>query len=225
MSDRYYELFKRYESYFEKYGYYNKQSYSDYNYDSNISSKNYKFISPNDFKILMLQTNISNKEKIIVNKTYIGSVFSWHLNSKLRNSETLDTKEKLVKDTLKMIINKNKLRNNYLCKRYTKFDYIEKVFRINPSKLSDYTLKNELNKHIGSIKEEKGFMSCTMTKNQIITGPCLLYVYAKAGIKAFITDNVKETEIILDCNTKYKILKIEVNSSGYIKIVLHVLIL
>ena len=224
----YYQLFKKYESQFESYGVYNKSPSNfikDHEDNLKINNNYYHFISKREFENLMKQTNISNEERIIINKTYIGHVFSWHLNAKLRKSENLETKENLVKCTLKNIINKNILKNNYLCKRYVKLDYIENVFGIYPSKLNDYNLRSKLNEHVGSVKVEKGFMSCSMTNTHIIEGECLLNVYVNSGKKAFITDNLKETEIIFDCNTRYKILKVEVKSTGKLKIIINILIL
>lgn len=68
-------------------------------------------------------------------------------------------------------------------------------------------------------------MSCSMTDNRVLKGECLLKVYVKKGTKAFVTDNMKESEIIFDIGTKYFVLKYEVNSNNKIRIILHILII
>ena len=68
-------------------------------------------------------------------------------------------------------------------------------------------------------------MSCSMTDNRVLNGECLLKVYVKEGTKAFVTDNMKESEIIFNIGTKYFVLKYEVNSNNKIRIILHILII
>lgn len=74
------EKFLKYKPYYE---FYTKDYRTNSSY-INIGNETYEFISPNEFEILAKQTNISNNEKKIINNTYIGSEFSWHLNNKLR---------------------------------------------------------------------------------------------------------------------------------------------
>jgi len=246
--NKYKDLFKEYQQYFEapysntehfikdyesirdnflKYKPYYEHYTKDYRKNSSyilLGNQSYEFITPNKFSELMTKTNISPNEKLILNNSYIGTEFSWKLNSKLRESKDLTEHELLIKKVLQSVIHKNFLSDNYLCKKYTHFDYIQKVFGINPLNLDDEKLENQLEMHIGEIKEEKGFMSCSMTNNQVISGECLLKVYVHSGTKAFITDNVKETEVIFDCNTKYLLLKCEVNSKNKTRVILHILI-
>jgi hypothetical protein len=246
--NKYKYLFSQYQRYFEapysntksfikdyesirdnflKYKPYYEHSTKDYRKNSSyiiLGNQSYEFITPNKFSELMTKTEISPNEKLILNNSYIGTEFSWKLNSKLRESKNLTEDELLIKKVLQNVINKNVLSDNYLCKKFTHFDYIQKVFGINPNNLDDTQLENQIEKHIGEIKEEKGFMSCSMTNNQVIDGECLLKVYVHSGTKAFITDNIKETEVIFDCNTKYLLIKCEVNSQKKTRIILHILI-
>ena len=160
-----------------------------------------------------------------INESYIGSTFSWNLNTKLRNAETLKEEELLIKKTLQKVINKNIISENYICKKYIHYDYIEKIFGICPSKMNDESLEKELDLHAEEIIEEKGFLSCSMTDNHIIDGEGVLNIYVHSGTKAFITDNINETEIIFDCGTKYMFLNYNVNSNRKPRIILNMLIL
>ena len=100
-----------------------------------LGKKSYEFITPKKFTELMRITIISDIERKIINESYIGSSFSWHLNSKLRKGEKLKEEDILVKTTLQNIINKNIISENYICKKYIHYDYIEKNFGIFPSKI------------------------------------------------------------------------------------------
>ena len=173
----------------------------------------------------MRKTNISDTERKIINESYIGSSFSWNLNTKLRNEETLKEEELLIKRTLQNVINKNIISENYICKKYIHYDYLEKIFGIYPSKMNDEELEKELDLHAGEIIEEKGFLSCSMTDNHIIDGEGVLNIYVHSGTKAFITDNINETEIIFDCGTKYMFLNYNVNSNRKPRIILNMFIL
>ena len=190
-----------------------------------INNNLFEFIIPNKFIELMSKTKISEDEKTIINQSYIGSSFSWNLNTKLRKGEKLKKEELFIKVILQGVINRNIISENYLCKKYTHYDYIKEVFGINPLQLNDRELEKQLDNHLGEIIEEKGFMSCSMTDNRVLSGECVLNVFVKKGTKAFITDNVKETEIIFDCGTKYIFFQYNVNKNNSTRIILDVLIL
>ena len=91
--------------------------------------------------------------------------------------------------------------------------------------MNDESLEKELDLHAGEIIEEKGFLSCSMTDNHIIDGEGVLNIYVHSGTKAFITDNINETEIIFNCGTKYVFMNYIVNSNSKTRIILNVLIL
>ncbi len=220
------KLYENVRNEFLKYKPYYEKKTNDYRKNSSymrLGKISYEFIIPQKFKELMRKTNISEIERKIINKSYINSSFSWHLNSKLRKGEELKEEELLVKRTLQNVINKNIISDNYICKKYINYDYIEKIFGIYPSKLNDENLGKQLDCHVGEIIEEKGFMSCSMTDNHIINGEALLNIYIHYGTKAFITDNINETEIIFDCGTKYLFMNYNVNSNNKPRIILNVL--
>ena len=50
-------------------------------------------------------------------------------------------------------------------------------------------------------------------------------IFVRKGKKTFVTDNVKETEIILNCGTKYIFLQYNVNKNSKNIITLDVLML
>ena len=224
----FYEKFIDIRSEFLKYKSYYEDETKDYRKNSEyltIGNTSYEFIIPNKFIELMSKTKISKDEKEIINKSYIGSSFSWNLNTKLRKGENLKKEELFIKRILQGVINRNLISENYICKKYIHYDYIKEVFGINPSQLSDTELEKRLDNHIGEIIEEKGFMSCSMTNNRVLSGECVLNVYVHSGTKAFVTDNVKETEIIFNCGTKYIFFKYNVNKNNSTRIALDVLIL
>ena len=228
VSDSFITSYESVRDEFLKYKPYYENHTKDYRKNSSyitLGNNSYEFITPNEFSILKSKTIISDNEKKIINGSYIGTTFSWELNSKLRKSKSLNKHEELIKRILQNVINKNILEKNYLCKKYTHFDYIKEIFGIDPLKLNDKELENELDKHVGEIKEEKGFMSCSMTDSHVLNGECLLKVYVHGGTKAFVTDNINETEVIINCGTKYVIIKSEVNSGNKNRIILHILII
>lgn len=228
---KYLKSLERYEyvrSEFLKYKKYYEQKTKDYRKNSSyiiLGKDSYEFIIPSKFNELMLKTNISDIERKIINGSYIGSTFSWNLNSKLRKGEKLKEEELLVKNTLQKVINKNKTSENYICKKYIHYDYIEKNFGIYPLKLNDIELEKQLDCHVGEIIEEKGFMSCSMTDSHVINGEGVLNIYVHSETKAFITDNINETEIIFNCGTKYVFMNYIVNSNSKTRIILNMLII
>ena len=227
----YFKSLKSYEnvrSEFLKYKKYYEEKTKDYRKNSSyirLGKDSYEFVIPKKFNELMRKTNISDTERKIINESYIGSTFSWNLNSKLRKGEKLKEEELFVKKALQNVINKNNTSENYICKKYIHYDFIEKNFGIYPSKLNDIELEKQLDCHVGEILEERGFMSCSMTDNHILSGEGVLNIYVHSGTKAFITDNINETEIIFDCGTKYVFMNYNVNSKSKTRIILNVLIL
>ena len=222
------EQYKNIRREFLKYKKYYEEKTKDYRKNSSyiiLGKDSYEFIIPKKFNELMQKTNILDNERRIINGSYIGSTFSWNLNSKLRKGEKLTEAELLVKKTLHNVINKNTTSENYICKKYIHDDYIEKNFGIYPSKLNDKELERQLDCHVGEIVEEKGFMSCSMTDSHVISGEGVLNIYVHSGTRAFITDNINETEIIFDCGTKYVLMNYVVNSQSKTRIILNVLII
>ena len=226
-----FDTLKRYEDIrneFLKYKKYYEEKTKDYRSNSSyiiLGKDSYEFIIPKKFNELMKKTNISDDERKIINASYIGSSFSWNLNSKLRRGERLKEEELLVKKVLQDVIKRNTTSENYICKKYIHYDYFEKNFGIYPSKLNDKELEKQLECHVGKILEEKGFMSCSMTDSHILNGEGVLNIYAHSGTRAFITDNVNETEIIFDCGTKYVFMNYIVNSKNKTRIILNMLII
>ena len=64
-----------------------------------------------------------------------------------------------------------------------------------------------------------------MTDNRVITGECVLNDFCAQREKTFVTDNVKETEIIFNCGTKYIFLQYNANKNSKTRITLDVLML
>lgn len=113
------ESYKQYRRDFLNYKPIYEKKTSDYRKNSSyicIGKKSYEFIIPQKFIELMRKTNISDTERKIINESYIGSTFSWNLNTKLRNAETLKEEELLIKKTLQKVINKNIISENIFVK-------------------------------------------------------------------------------------------------------------
>ena len=62
-----------------------------------------------------------------------------------------------------------------------------------------------IRQQIGTIKIERGFMSCFMTENHVIERNIILEIQIPKGTRAYISRNKLESEIILPCNTEYEI--------------------
>ena len=70
-----------------------------------------------------------------------------------------------------------------------------------------------IRQQIGTIKIEKGFMSCFMTENHIIERNIILEIKIPKGTRAYISRNKIESEIILPCNTKYQVMDAKISNN------------
>ena len=66
-----------------------------------------------------------------------------------------------------------------------------------------------IKKDIGTTKIEKGFVSC-MIENYVIKLEIKLEIQILKGTKTYITGNKIESEIILPCNTEYRVTDAEI---------------
>ena len=156
-------------------------------------------------------SNISNsyveeEDKDIIEKRYVKNPDSFRFNNILRTlgPNGLDINDFELFNALTNAINSYKTPQNFLVYRYVDNKYLENVFNFMPNGV--YYNLSMIKKQIGSIKIEKGFMSCFMTDKHYIEREIKLKIKIPKGINAYITTNKDESEIILPNNTKYKIL-------------------
>ena len=153
-------------------------------------------------------TEINEEDRDIIEKNYIKNRHSMEFNKILRTLGPFGLNEEDLKlfYALNNVINSQETKKNYLVYRYVDNNFLKNVFNFEPSNYDiNYNLYM-INNQIGSIKVEKGFMSCYMTERHVIERNIKLKVKIPEGSHAYITRNKLESEIILPYNTKYKIL-------------------
>ena len=105
---------------------------------------------------------------------------------------------------LSKVIKSLRTQQDYFVYRFVDDNYLKIVFNFVPTLDIFYNLK-KIKEQIGSIKIEKGFMSCFMSDKHIIERNIKLQIKVPKGTHAYITQNEDESEIILNCNTEYRI--------------------
>ena len=167
----------------------------------NLNNKDFENISNNSDLL------VQKDDRDIIEEKYIGNPNSFRINSILRKEgvKGLNKSDKELYDTLNRVIRLQKTSEDYNAYRYVGKQYLIDELKIIPSNDLNYTI-NEIIKIKGITKIEKGFMSCAITNNHIIEHPFRLEIKIPKGIYAYITKNIKESEIILLNNTKYQIL-------------------
>ena len=191
---------------------------SEFNFDwitnkhkKEFEKKRFKIIDNEEFSTIssVAQTNIDFDDKSIIEADYIKNKNAFKINKILRTigPEGLDDKDKKLFEVLTKIINYQKTEKDYLVYRYVDYNYIKNIFNFNPTN-DIYRNYIFIRNQIGSIKIEKGFMSCAMTENHVIEREVKLLIKIPKGTNAYITENMEESEIILSHNTKYQILDV-----------------
>ena len=152
-------------------------------------------------------SRIEEEDRSIIETNYIGNKKSFDINRILRikGKEGLSEEDYQTYFTLTKVINNYETEDDYLTHRYVDNNYLKIVFNFNPTDDIQYNLM-KIKEEIGTIKIEKGFMSCFMTDKHIIKRNVLLAIKILKGTHAYITNNQEESEIILGCNTEYQII-------------------
>ena len=174
-----------------------------------IEKTNFKKLNDLEFINLSGVANscVGNDDKKLINKEYIKSQKSFVINNILRTKGILGLNEEQYKlfYILNKVIKSLNTEEDYMAYRYVDNNYIKSVFLFNPTTDINYNI-SKIKEQIGTIKIEKGFMSCFMTNKHIIERNIILQIKIPKGTNAYITDNKDESEIILNCNTEYQIL-------------------
>ena len=168
----------------------------------------FDYLKPNEYQLF--KQNIkepTTKEKDIIKKFYIGTKYSWIINSKLRCNQELLNDEKKVYDILNDICDKNRCGKNCILKRYVDLNFLSQ-YNITFDKFNEQSARDALNliktKLIYNVeRKEKGFMSASYGKNAFSDREILLLLYCPFGIRMYVTDNDAETEVIFKNNMKY----------------------
>lgn len=176
----------------------------------------YNQIDNDSFNELAYRQNITKEEHDVLYDSvtgYIGTDFGQGINNSLRDPTLkMNFAQRKTKDTLQRVISKNKLEDNIKTTRYVYGDYLESEFGIKISRKKDHSEFLDAEKRVGEnvnkVITNKGFMSVSATESNVFKdAEVKLNTYIKKGTDAFVTENTEESEIILNTNTKYRIIK------------------
>ena len=172
-------------------------------------TKTFVTVSNKTFMTLSAINNsfIERQDRKIIEANYIKNKKAFNLNNILRTKgfEGLSEEEYETYFTLTKVINDFETQEDYLAHRFVDDNYLKGVFNFVPTNDILYNL-SKIKEQIGTVKIEKGFMSCFMTDNHIIKRNVKLEIKIPKGTNAYITQNKEESEIILGCNTEYQIM-------------------
>ena len=174
-----------------------------------LETKSFVNITNKDFDNLSAVANskVGVDDRSIIEKNYTKNPNSFKLNAILRTKgvDGLDEDDYETFYALYKAIKSYKTEEDYLVHRYVDNHYLKGTFKFNPSDDINFNLQ-KVKEQIGSIKIEKGFMSCFMTDNHIIKRNVKLEIKIPKGTNAYITQNKEESELILNINTEYQIM-------------------
>ena len=160
---------------------------------------------PEYFEDLTEKYGKADKSNIeIIHNEYTQRCSSFDLNRKLRKGESLNKNENKIFNAINNTCNNNKLEENIILFRYVSQEFINKYNidfnRLSQSSVSNAIFKFKKNVIDKKIKErEKGFIStsCDLKANVFKSRDVLLALYVEKGCHLYVTNNEKETEIIL----------------------------
>lgn len=168
----------------------------------------FRYLSPGEYnKFKQNEKEPSYKEKELINKYYIGSKMSWILNNKLRTGQKLKDEEIKLANLLKNVCQSNRCPDFIILRRYVDLNFLAQ-YDITFDKFNEESARKGLElvkkKLIYNIvRIEKGFMSASYGKTVFDYREILLLLYCPSGIKMYVTDNDKETEVILQYKMHY----------------------
>lgn len=181
-----------------------------------FNPNDYAKISVEEFNELAHQQQITKEQHDIlydVNSGYISTDSGAGINNSLREKNLeINFAQRKTRDTLQQVISKNKLKNNIIATRYIDQDYLEQEFGITISRNKEHSeflnAEAKVNQNKDKIITNKGFMSVSATEESVFKERAVkLNTYISIGTNAFVTENIEESEIILNTNTKYRIIK------------------
>ena len=168
----------------------------------------FKYLSPKEYhKFKQNREEPTYEEKELINKYYIGSKLSWILNNKLRSGQKLKDEEIKISNLLKNVCQRNRCPDFIILRRYVDLNFLAQ-YDITFDKFNEESARKGLDlvkkKLIYNIiRTEKGFMSASYGKTGFDYREILLLLYCPPGVKMYVTENDKETEVILQYKMNY----------------------
>jgi len=179
--------------------------------EQNDAMENKSFVTLNnkEFGDLSCNSNIlvQEEDKMLISNNYIQTKNAFKINNILRTEGYEGLSEENYKTffALNKDIQNYKTKEDYMAYRYVDNNYLKDTFNFIPNNNINFNLQ-KIKEQIGSVKVERGFMSCFMTDRHVIEREILLEIKIPKGTNAYITQNTQESEIILKCNTEYQIM-------------------
>lgn len=134
---------------------------------------------------------------------YVGTANSWSINEYLRNlpdGAQIDTYKRTI-DALDYAVSHFQFEQDVKLRRFVARDYLDGTFGTSESK--------EICKQIGSVFENKQFLSTTIDSNPCFDNrPAIMTILCDKGTQAFPTINYDEGEIILGRGTSYELVDV-----------------
>ena len=158
---------------------------------------------PSDEKTKTMHKDIYGK--------YVKSGHSFQINSALRYGKAIPTEYVDVVKSLDTAIGSYKLDDDLLVRRFVDDGFMKATFKT--------TDVEELKNTIGSVFENKQFMSTTVSGNPYFKDrPAIMTIQCDKGTNCLPTTNIEEGEIVFGRNTRYEVVEIVDHSKNPLKL-------
>lgn len=206
-----------------------KQSKMEYNKDK---EHDYQYIQESD--LFLWRRSVANCSEEDYKQIYshgmggyIRTSNSFKMNAALRNKTTgaLSDDDKKTISTLKRVILNNATDRDIILDRYVDANYIKSNFGFNPGDSGSIEeLVNRLSEEFkGALLVDNGFVSTSFSEENVFTWrPIKLKIHAPKGTNMFATRNYAESEVILNTETKMKLISATKNNNNQIELVLEI---
>lgn len=172
--------------------------------------------------------NVTDEEYSVIgginNNSYIGHSNSYKINKAMREGKVHELSEGNQKtiETLKSVINKNVSDMDAVLLRKVDRHYLESVYNIKSTDPKD--IVDEINtKKIGKKYTEKGFVSTSYKADKnVFNDKFELDIYVPKGTNMFLTKNRRESEIILQANTRFELEGAILTDDGKVRLLMKV---
>jgi hypothetical protein len=112
-------------------------------------------------------------------------------------------------NTLKNVINSNTTHKDFICDRYVDGNWLKNFISDSSidSNIAFEDIAEELNKNVGYVQQQKGFISAsvTPTDNVFTDRPIKIELYVPKGTHCYATPNDYESEIIFNTGVKFNL--------------------
>lgn len=149
------------------------------------------------------QANIMLRAHSSIYEGYVGTTNSWHVNSYLRELADGAEVESFV-DTVRALdfaVDAYEFADDVKLRRFVAKDYLSGTF--------GGTSADDVGLHIGSVFQNKQFLSTTIDSNPCFDDrPAIMTILCDKGTKAFPTTNYEEGEVILGRGNSYELIDV-----------------